>query len=43
MIGVSHVGHGCHIQAYNDNAAPFVWTKAKVHLRLFKRRRISQL
>lgn len=31
------------IQAYNDNAAPFVWTKAKVRQRRFKGRRISHL
>jgi transposase len=31
------------IQAYNQNAKPFVWTKAKVHQRRFKNRRISQL
>src|SRR6266446_3318052 len=31
------------IQAYNDKAAPFVWTKAKVRQRRFKHRRISQL
>jgi hypothetical protein len=31
------------IEAYNRNAKPFVWTKAKVHQRRFKHRRISQL
>ena len=31
------------IKAYNANAAPFVWTKARVHQRRFKSRRISQL
>jgi hypothetical protein len=31
------------IAAYNHNAKPFVWTKAKVHQRPFKDRRISQL
>jgi transposase len=31
------------IQAYNNTAAPFVWTKAKVRQRRFKNRRISQL
>jgi transposase len=31
------------IEAYNDNAKPFVWTKTKVHQRRFKNRRISEL
>jgi transposase len=31
------------IEAYNRNAKPFAWTKAKVHQRRFKNRRISQL
>jgi hypothetical protein len=31
------------IESYNQNAKPFVWTKAKVHQRRFKDRRISQL
>lgn len=31
------------IAAYNQNAKPFVWTKAKVHQRRVKGRRISQL
>jgi len=31
------------IQAYNQTATPFVWTKAKVHQRRVKGRRISQL
>ena len=31
------------IQAYNENARPFVWTKAKVHQRRVKGRRISEL
>jgi transposase len=31
------------IQAYNQSATPFVWTKAKVHQRRVKGRRISQL
>jgi transposase len=31
------------IEAYNRSATPFVWTKAKVHQRRFKGRRISQL
>ena len=31
------------IAAYNDHAKPFVWTKAEVHQRSFKGRRISQL
>jgi transposase len=31
------------IEAYNDNAKPFVWTKTKVHQRRVKGRRISQL
>lgn len=31
------------IEAYNHNPTPFVWTKAKVHQRRFKNRRISEL
>jgi len=31
------------IDSYNEDATPFVWTKAKVHQRRFKDRRISQL
>ena len=31
------------IEAYNQNPKPFAWTKAKVHQRRFKDRRISQL
>jgi hypothetical protein len=31
------------IEAYNENAKPFVWTKAKVHQRRVKNRRISEL
>jgi DDE superfamily endonuclease len=31
------------IEAYNETAEPFVWTKAEVHQRRFKDRRISQL
>jgi transposase len=31
------------IQAYNQRPRPFVWTKAEVHQRRFKGRRISQL
>ncbi len=31
------------IDAYNENAKPFVWTKTKVHQRPFKNRRISEL
>jgi transposase len=31
------------IDAYNQNAAPFVWTKAKVYQRRVKERRISEL
>jgi len=31
------------IEAYNENAKPFVWTKTKVHQRRVKERRISQL
>jgi transposase len=31
------------IEAYNEDAEPFVWTKAEVHQRPFKGRRISQL
>ena len=31
------------IETYNENATPFVWTKAKVHQRRVKNRRISDL
>ncbi len=31
------------IAAYNSHPKPFVWTKAKVHQRRFKHRRVSQL
>jgi len=31
------------IEAYNADASPFVWTKAVVHQRRFKGRRVSQL
>jgi hypothetical protein len=31
------------IATYNKNAAPLVWTKAKVHQRRIKGRRISEL
>jgi len=31
------------IEAYNQNAKPFAWTKAKVRQRRFKDRRISDL
>ena len=31
------------IEAYNEKPKPFVWTKAEVHQRRFKDRRISQL
>jgi len=31
------------IDSYNEDATPFVWTKAQVHQRRFKNRRISQL
>jgi len=31
------------IDAYNQNPKPFAWTKAKVHQRRVKGRRISQL
>ena len=31
------------IEAYNHNPTPFAWTKANVHQRRFKGRRISQL
>ncbi len=31
------------IEAYNENAKPFVWTKAKVYQRKVKNRRISEL
>jgi transposase len=32
-----------YIEAYNDKAQPFVWTKKKVRQRRFKGRRITQL
>ena len=32
-----------YINAYNDKAEPFVWTKKKVRQRRFKGRRITQL
>jgi hypothetical protein len=32
-----------YINAYNDKAEPFVWTKKKVRQRRFKTRRITQL
>ena len=32
-----------YVNAYNDKAAPFVWTKKKVRQRRFKGRRITQL
>ena len=32
-----------YVNAYNDKAAPFVWTKKKVRQRRFKARRITQL
>ncbi|MBV9560604.1 MAG: IS630 family transposase, partial [Bradyrhizobium sp.] len=32
-----------YINAYNDKAAPFVWTKKKVRQRRFRARRITQL
>jgi len=32
-----------YIEAYNDKAEPFVWTKKKVRQRRFKNRRITQL
>jgi hypothetical protein len=31
------------IEAYNQNATPFAWTKAEVHQRRVKDRRISEL
>jgi transposase len=31
------------IEAYNENAKPFVWTKTEVHQRRIKGRRVSQL
>jgi transposase len=31
------------IEAYNENAKPFVWTKTEVHQRCVKGRRVSQL
>lgn len=37
------VGMLAYINAYNDKAEPFVWTKKKVRLRPFKGRRITQL
>ena len=32
-----------YVDAYNDKAQPFVWTKKKVRQRRFKGRRITQL
>jgi hypothetical protein len=32
-----------YVNAYNDKAEPFVWTKKKVRQRRFKGRRITQL
>lgn len=32
-----------HVNAYNDKAGPFAWTKKKVHQRRFKGRCITQL
>ena len=32
-----------YVDAYNEKAEPFVWTKKKVHQRPFKGRRITQL
>ena len=32
-----------YINAYNDKAEPFVWTRKKVRQRRFKGRRITQL
>ncbi|WP_155256346.1 transposase, partial [Bradyrhizobium japonicum] len=32
-----------YVNAYNDRAEPFVWTKKKVRQRRFKGRRITQL
>jgi hypothetical protein len=32
-----------YVNAYDDKAAPFVWTKKKVRQRRFKGRRITQL
>ena len=32
-----------YVNAYNDTAKPFVWTKKKVRQRRFKGRRITQL
>ena len=49
LTGQSHdyKRHGEHIDAYinayNDRAEPFVWTKKKVRQRQFKSRRITQL
>jgi hypothetical protein len=34
---------GAFIEAYNENAQPFVWTKTEVHQRRVKDRRVSQL
>jgi hypothetical protein len=31
------------IEAYNETAEPFVWTKSKVHQRRVKGRRLSEL
>jgi len=32
-----------YVNAYNDKAEPFIWTKKKVRQRRFKGRRITQL
>jgi hypothetical protein len=32
-----------YVNAYNDKAEPFVWTKKKIRQRRFKGRRITQL
>ncbi|MDA9497599.1 transposase [Bradyrhizobium sp. CCBAU 11357] len=32
-----------YVNAYNDKAEPFVWTKKKIRQRHFKGRRITQL
>jgi hypothetical protein len=43
LCGTAHEHIDAFIEAYNEDAKPFVWTKAKVHQRRVKGRRISEL
>ena len=46
LVHLRHPTQGayrCLHRSYNANATPFVWTKAQVHQRRFKNRRVSQL